>query len=1198
MLSPRKNWLSGLFSKKSNHRAKLSRATSQRESSEQLEARILLSAVYHSLATSNFSQDWTNTGLITTSNDWSGVPSIEGFRGDNLTAVTGADPQTILVSDSPGVLSVIANQTTPNTNTSGAVAEFELANPVVAMQGSGTADAPYLQFYLDTTGRSNINVSYLVRDIDGSADNAAQQVALQYRVGATGTFTNVAAAYVADATSGGTATQTTSVSVTLPAGAANQSQLQLRVMTTNASGNDEWVGIDDIVISSDAAAAAPINLVLDYSFDANNFFDPNSANGAAARAALEAAASVFEARIFDSLDAIAPGGSNTWTAQFPNPATGANQDVVNLAIGANQIIVYAGGRDLTTPTLGEGGPGGWSASGNQAWFDAIEGRGETGALLAAGSEADFAPWGGAITFDTAGTTWNYGEAAPTSGQNDFFSVALHELAHLLGFGTAASFENLISGLSFTGSASAALFGSNPPVDPGLGHWQNAITSTLLGTGTTQQVAMGPSITVGTRKLFTELDFAGLNDLGWDVTAPAAPTLIKTEIGGTTVIEGGANDTITLSLTRTPNANVTVTLTPSNSQIDLGSGAGVAHAVTFTPASGLAPKTVTIAAVNDGLVEGNQTATITISTTSTDTPFNALTAVNVTANIIDNDFLGVVPGYTNDFATVAGAAGLGAGWTVYSADADTTNTWFAGTDAGNRLAEVNGFGDTAPANDWLISAPVNLNTTTGEVLKFDSYTRFTDSGTTSPAVRFRYSTNYSGVGDPTAATWTELPYTAPSITDPLTSSGNIDVSGINGTLVWFAFQYTSSGTTGSTSSQWRVDNFSVQPGTVAPAFAIAATDATKLEGNSGSAAFTFTVTRSGNTTGADSVDYTVTGAVSDGANAADFTGAALPAGTVNFADGEASKVITINVAGDATQEANEGFIVTLSNPTRSGTIGAAIANGSILDDDAPAPVVWINEIHYDNIGNDAGEFIELAGTAGANLTGWSIVLYNGGGGATYGSVISPTVTIDNESAGFGAVDFQLPANGLQNGDPDGLALVNNLGVVVEFLSYDGVFTATAGPANGMTSSNIGVSESNTTTVVGFSLQRKNTVPGTPGVWGGPFDDSPGTLNVFPGPSFEITALAAAKPEGTTGDTTTMTFTVTRSGDTSGANDVTYAVSGAAVDGANATDFFGAAFPSATLSFAAGESSKVVTIQVAGDVNIETDEGFIVTLSAPT
>ena len=78
-------------------------------------------------------------GLITVNDDWSGVPGIQGFRGDDVTTATGTDPQTLLAADDPGVLDVNANQTDPNVFNTGGVAEFHLANPVVALNGSGTA---------------------------------------------------------------------------------------------------------------------------------------------------------------------------------------------------------------------------------------------------------------------------------------------------------------------------------------------------------------------------------------------------------------------------------------------------------------------------------------------------------------------------------------------------------------------------------------------------------------------------------------------------------------------------------------------------------------------------------------------------------------------------------------------------------------------------------------------------------------------------------------------------------------------------------------------------------------------------------------------------------------------------------------------------------------------------------------------------
>ncbi|MEW5869395.1 MAG: endonuclease/exonuclease/phosphatase family protein [Chloroflexota bacterium] len=129
-------------------------------------------------------------------------------------------------------------------------------------------------------------------------------------------------------------------------------------------------------------------------------------------------------------------------------------------------------------------------------------------------------------------------------------------------------------------------------------------------------------------------------------------------------------------------------------------------------------------------------------------------------------------------------------------------------------------------------------------------------------------------------------------------------------------------------------------------------------------------------------------------------------------------------------------------------------------------VFINEIHYDDGGADANEGIEVAGPAGTDLSGWQLVPYNGNGGVTYTPIINLTGTIPNQQNGYGTLWYDLV--GLQNGAPDGIALVAPGDVVVQFLSYEGSFAATNGPANGMTSTNIGVSETGSE-ADGLSLQ---------------------------------------------------------------------------------------------------------------------------------
>ncbi len=131
--------------------------------------------------------------------------------------------------------------------------------------------------------------------------------------------------------------------------------------------------------------------------------------------------------------------------------------------------------------------------------------------------------------------------------------------------------------------------------------------------------------------------------------------------------------------------------------------------------------------------------------------------------------------------------------------------------------------------------------------------------------------------------------------------------------------------------------------------------------------------------------------------------------------------------------------------------------------------FINEIHYDNVGSDTGEGIEIAGPTGTNLNGWRLEFYNGSNRSLYGT-INLSGTLPNQDSGFGTRFFGI--SGIQNGSPDGVALIDNTGDVVQFLSYEGTITAANGTAHGLTSTNIGVSES-FSTPVGNSLQLGGT-----------------------------------------------------------------------------------------------------------------------------
>ncbi|MGY1682049.1 ExeM/NucH family extracellular endonuclease [Geodermatophilus sp. SYSU D01176] len=166
------------------------------------------------------------------------------------------------------------------------------------------------------------------------------------------------------------------------------------------------------------------------------------------------------------------------------------------------------------------------------------------------------------------------------------------------------------------------------------------------------------------------------------------------------------------------------------------------------------------------------------------------------------------------------------------------------------------------------------------------------------------------------------------------------------------------------------------------------------------------------------------------------------------------------------------------------VSLAVAGLPIVASAAAPTAPHVSEIHYDNVGTDTGEFVEVHVPAGADSSGLSIVLYNGNGGATYAEIPVPA-----PAAGASVVAVDTP--GLQNGSPDGLALLRD-GAVLEFLSYEGVLTATDGPAAGRTSTDIGVSEPDSTPV-GQSLSRTYDATADGLVWAGPAASSRGSVD---------------------------------------------------------------------------------------------------------
>lgn len=128
------------------------------------------------------------------------------------------------------------------------------------------------------------------------------------------------------------------------------------------------------------------------------------------------------------------------------------------------------------------------------------------------------------------------------------------------------------------------------------------------------------------------------------------------------------------------------------------------------------------------------------------------------------------------------------------------------------------------------------------------------------------------------------------------------------------------------------------------------DAAQVEGNSGTSALQFLVTRSN---GSGSASVTVTSSNAGATAGQDYV--MLPATTVSFANGETSKPVNVTINGDLTFEDSEEFTLTLSNPSGV-ALGDASATGTIINDDA-VPQLGIQDLSQNegNVGSSNFSF---------------------------------------------------------------------------------------------------------------------------------------------------------------------------------------------------------------------------------------------------
>ena len=431
---------------------------------------------------------------------------------------------------------------------------------------------------------------------------------------------------------------------------------------------------------------------------------------------------------------------------------------------------------------------------------------------------------------------------------------------------------------------------------------------------------------------------------------------------------------------------------------------------------------------------------------------------------------------------------------------------------------------------------------------------------------------------------------------------------------------------------------------APSFSISGAGSS-AEGDSGTTAYVFTVTKNGSTALTSSVDFaTADGTATAGGDYVDNSG------TLTFAPGDTTKEITVLINGDMTFENNETFTVALTNPVNA-TISISSAPGSILNDDT-APTFAIDDVTHNEGNTGQTSYVFTITKTGATALSASVTFATVNGTATTADFdYSPnsgtrsfaanettkqiTVLVTGEAKyeldeAF-TVHLSTPA-GASISDADGTGAITNddaapsftindvshnegnsgttdyvftvtkngstgLSSAVDYATVDGTALApndyTAIPTTTLTFLPGDTTKQFTVLVNGdtlheanetFTVHLSNASAATIGD-----ADGTGTLtNDDAAPLFAIDDVS--HNEGDTG-TTSYVFTVTKTGVTATNTTVDYAtVGGTATAPSDYT-----AIPTTTLTFLPGETTKQITVLVNGDTAFELDEAYTVHLS---
>lgn len=270
------------------------------------------------------------------------------------------------------------------------------------------------------------------------------------------------------------------------------------------AADDADVSNDDLSDDAIAPDAAPsghrLSIAFDYRYDDAAFFTP------AARATLEAAAAAWGDAIGDDFEMI-PAGTSVRSRDPEAPEVDGTSFNIDVAI--DDVLVFVGCSHID-------GPSGITATSNSAAaINSVVDAALRDRLSTRYYGANFEPWTAWISFD-CDESWYFDQDTSTDADipgadRDFWTVAMHELAHTLGFGTADAHFALVNGTpAFTGAAAAAEHGGPVPMTASGTHFADGVMSDGVAP------LMDQSRPNGSRFWSTPLDLAALVDLGYEL----------------------------------------------------------------------------------------------------------------------------------------------------------------------------------------------------------------------------------------------------------------------------------------------------------------------------------------------------------------------------------------------------------------------------------------------------------------------------------------------------------------------------------------------------------------------------------------------------------------------------------------------------------------------------------------------------------